>query len=118
MKIKKASEINVKYFISRFIPKVPSEESNEEYMAVINGITTLDKEAVILEPRITKEGIRSPLLHLSDALKLMNEADFAVFIKGWTRSKICQIEYQCAAKFGISIREGYLFSDKQIVHLN
>lgn len=108
----------MKYFISRFIPRVPSEEEHEEYLSVIDGIMSLDKDAEILQASLTPENIRQPLLFISDSVKLLNDADIAVFIKGWTRSKICQIEYQCAEKFGIPIREGYVYRDRQTAHLN
>lgn len=109
----------MKYFISRFIPRVPSEDDMTECLAVIDGIKSCDKDAVIIHtPFANDENSRHPLQRLSESCKLLDEADIAVFIKGWTRSKICQIEYQCAEKFGIPIREGYVYRDRQTAHLN
>lgn len=44
-----------------------------------------------------------PLLLIGDCIKKMSEADIVVFANGWTQSKGCRIEHQCAVDYGLSV---------------
>ena len=44
-----------------------------------------------------------PLWYLGESLKLLAEADIAVFIDDWESARGCSIEHTCAKEYGIEI---------------
>ena len=47
----------------------------------------------------------TPLWYLSESLKLLGTADFAVFAPGWQDYRGCRIEHDAATQYGIPIVE-------------
>lgn len=48
----------------------------------------------------------------------VNDADLVVMQHGWTRSNDCINDQAIALKKGIRCKEGYLYTDKYVAHLN
>ena len=48
------------------------------------------------------DNVNSGLWYLGKSLELLADADIAVFAKGWRNARGCQIEFKCAADYGIS----------------
>jgi hypothetical protein len=46
-----------------------------------------------------------PLACLGNALVLMAEADYVVFIPGWQNARGCRIEYHCCKEYGLKYLE-------------
>lgn len=46
-----------------------------------------------------------PLWYLGESLKLLSDADIAVFTKDWQNARGCRIEHICAKEYGIEIIE-------------
>lgn len=44
-----------------------------------------------------------PLKYLAKSIEMLADADVAVFGDGWSSARGCLIEYQCAAKYGITV---------------
>jgi hypothetical protein len=42
-----------------------------------------------------------PLEFLGESIKMLAQADIAVFIGNWSEARGCSIEFQCAASYGI-----------------
>ena len=42
-----------------------------------------------------------PLWYLGESLKLLAQADYALFLKGWDKARGCKIENTCAQEYGI-----------------
>ncbi len=51
----------------------------------------------------------SPLRYLSESIKLLSEADIAVFAKDWESARGCKIEHECAIEYGIEVIESYSY---------
>ena len=46
-----------------------------------------------------------PLYYLGRAIEMMADADLVYFVKGWEKSRGCQIEHQCAILYQYNWRE-------------
>ena len=44
----------------------------------------------------------TPLWYLGESIKLLGQADYAYFAKGWENYRGCRLENQCAKEYGIS----------------
>lgn len=75
----------MKYFISK-----PSSHKLDDNIVV--GIKEMDAEA--------------------NFVTNLDEADICVMQKGWTKSKICVVDYHFAREKNITIRESYLYTDR------
>lgn len=42
-----------------------------------------------------------PLWYLGESLKLLAQADYALFLTGWDKARGCKIENTCAQEYGI-----------------
>ena len=63
-----------------------------------------DKEIIIIDSFFENcPHEAQPLWYLGEAIKLMSEADAVVFLKKWELARGCQIEMQCAVKYGKQI---------------
>lgn len=111
----------MKYFISQPMNGKSEEEILNERNTVIQGIKAVDKDAIILDSYFEEYNPDKgciPLKYLSKSLEILADADVAVFLKGWTAARGCQIEHMCAEKYHITIREGYMYKPIHNVHVN
>lgn len=46
-----------------------------------------------------------PLYYLGKSLEFLSDADVAVFVGDWSKTRGCQIEYQAAKAYGVPIVE-------------
>ena len=62
------------------------------------------KEAHLIDSWIVnRQTQRSPLYLLGESVRLLSEADIAVFADGWRESRGCRIEHMCCLEYGIRI---------------
>ena len=47
----------------------------------------------------------TPLWYLGESIKLLGQADYAYFAKGWENYRGCRIEHQCALEYDIRFVE-------------
>ena len=48
------------------------------------------------------EGLKEPgLWYLGESIKLLADADLAVFVEGWSLARGCIVEYEACKKYGI-----------------
>ena len=48
----------------------------------------------------------------------VKKCELAVLQNGWTRSSYSLTEWDTAKRAGIKVREGYIYTDKYVAHLN
>ena len=91
-----------KVFISMPMAGKSREEieslQNETFRAVEEA---LDEDVELIKSCI--EGKGSPFEILTESLKLMTSADYAVFADGWENARGCKVERLCAEEYGIKI---------------
>lgn len=60
------------------------------------------EDTVILDSIFVQNPNKKPLEYLGEAIILMAQADIVVVAPGWTDSRGCVIEVQCAIEYGIN----------------
>lgn len=50
------------------------------------------------------------LKYLAKSLELLADANIAYFAPGWDKARGCEIEHECAFKYGIDVHEVYLLN--------
>lgn len=105
-------------FISQPMNSRSNNEIKEEREKAIENIKidfkplAKEKEIVIIDSffeNCPHEAL--PLWYLGEAIKLMADADAVVFLKEWQLARGCQIEMQCAIKYGKPI---YIYKDEDL----
>ena len=43
----------------------------------------------------------NPLFYLGKSIELMSQADLVYFTRGWEQSRGCNIEHECAKRYGL-----------------
>lgn len=49
------------------------------------------------------------LRFLAESIKLLSEADIAIFSKDWESARGCRIEHECAIQYGMETVESYSY---------
>lgn len=88
-----------------FISQPMSGKTREEILKTRNNaiklIKRFDKDIEVIDNIFTDYPEEtSPLYLLGKSLELMSMADMVFFTKGWRRSRGCQIEHDCALRYG------------------
>lgn len=98
----------MKYFISQPMNGLSDEEILEVRNRIIDTISAMDENAIILDSIVTDEAPLESfqaLWYLSQAIAILAEADTIYLARGWENSRGCKIEHECAEKYGIIIIE-------------
>lgn len=97
-----------KVFISQPIYGLSDLQIEKDRARVIEGLYDQGykpDEITIIDSLIEEnapDNVNSGLWYLGESLKLLSDADIAVFAKGWRNARGCQIEFKCAKEYGIS----------------
>lgn len=96
-----------KIFISQPTNGKSEKEILKERNMMIKTVKNFFNEEVEILDTIIKEeppkNVNASLWCLSKSLKMLSEADVAVFFTGWDSARGCRIEYSCANYYGIKI---------------
>ena len=67
-------------------------------------VHTLFEGPEFTDEALKEKGVKNiPLYFLAKSLERMSECDMVYFCKGWENARGCQMEYEAASKYGISI---------------
>lgn len=90
-----------KIFISQPMNGKTNEEIEDKRNYIIDRLS--ENECVeIIDSFFKDEPYEAlPLWYLGESIKLMSEADVVFFCDGWQTARGCQIEHDCALKYGI-----------------
>ena len=97
-----------KVFISQPMNGLSDLQIKQDKERVIEGLYNegyKPDEIVVIDSFIEEtapDNVNSGLWYLGKSLKLLSDADIAVFAKGWRNARGCQIEFKCAKEYGIS----------------
>ena len=95
----------IKLFISQPMKDKTDEEIKAERMKAIEKVQATLKEPVEVIDSFFEKAPHDakPLWFLGKSLELLSTADVAYFADGWESARGCQIEHECAEKYGIEI---------------
>ena len=95
----------IKLFISQPMKDKTDEEIKTERMKAIEKAQAKLKEPVEVIDSFFESSPHDaePLWFLGKSLELLSTADVAYFADGWESARGCQIEHECAEKYGIEI---------------
>ena len=95
----------MKLFISQPMRDKTDEQIKEERKRIIEKVKTLSLGESVEVIDSFFEGAphdATPLWFLGESIKLLGQADFVYFAKGWENYRGCRLENQCAKEYGIS----------------
>lgn len=101
-----------KVFISQPMAGRLEEDILEERAKIVDmlnnvglGLGPMGVKVEIIDSFLLKEPDckNKPLGYLAESLRLLGEADVAVFAPGWKDARGCRIEHTCAEEYGISV---------------
>lgn len=102
-----------KVFISQPMNGLSDLQISKDKTKVIEGLYNegyKPDEITIIDTYIEENApnnVNPGLWYLGKSLKLLADADIAVFAKGWRNARGCLIEFECAIEYGIS----YIYED-------
>lgn len=94
-----------KLFISQPMNGKTNDEIERERERAVRAATEYLGEPVEVIDSFFKNAPHDakPLWFLAESIRLLADADCVYFVPGWEAARGCQIEYYCAAKYGIPI---------------
>lgn len=92
----------MKLFVSQPMRGKTDEEIIEERNALIARVREDYPDVEVIDS-FFRSSEDTPLYNLGESLKLLSEADIAVFAKGWDTARGCRIEHQCCLDYNIGI---------------
>lgn len=98
----------MKYFISQPMNGLSDEDILEVRNKIIDNISAIDEDAVILDSIVADEApleSSQALWYLSQSIAILSQADTIYLARGWENSRGCKIEHECAEEYGIIIIE-------------
>lgn len=95
-----------KLFISQPMGDRRDEEVLKERELIIEAVKRQCGDVEVLDTFFMfRPGNGTPLAFLGESLKLLAEADIAVFAPGWENARGCRIEHACCKEYGIKIED-------------
>ena len=94
----------MKLFISQPMRDKTDDEIKEERKRIIETVKKIfptEKVEVIDSFFEGAPHDATPLWFLGESIKLLGQADFVYFAKGWEKYRGCRLEHQCAEEYGI-----------------
>jgi hypothetical protein len=95
----------MKVFISQPMKEKTPEQIKAERAEIIAMAKEEDKDAEIIDSYFEDfneaKYKNKPLAYLAKSLELLATADLAIFAHGWSVTRGCKIEYDCAIAYGI-----------------
>ena len=78
---------------------------NDQHKALEEACKVLNEPCEMIESCKVEYTKLKPLECLAESLKLLANADIAVFAKGWESARGCKIEHICAKEYGLKMIE-------------
>ena len=94
----------MKLFISQPMRDKTDEQIKQERKRIIETVEKLFPTEKVEVIESFFEGVpheATPLWFLGESIKLLGQADFAYFAKGWADYRGCRMEHKCAEEYGI-----------------
>ncbi len=94
----------IKVFISQPMRDKTNEQIKAERKRALDEIKALYPNEEIEEIKSFFEGAphdATPLWYLGESIKLLGQADFVYFCKGWEKYRGCCIEHECCVRYSI-----------------
>lgn len=87
----------MKVFISQPMNGRSNRSIQEERQPIVD---TYKKEGWEVIDSILNMGPADALIYLAESIKLLNDADRVVMMKGWAKARGCRIEHEIAVSYG------------------
>lgn len=95
----------MKVFISQPMRGRSDEEILAERNQIIEDVRRDYPFLEVLDSFFGDSDMSRALEYLGESIKLLAQADLAVFAPGWQEARGCRIEYECCKQYGIEVVE-------------